>query len=232
MVNAGFSAPFAEFTSGTNLHLVYEWVNNPNKIYGRLYLEIIVSNTFTIRQQLYTGWSGTAGQNGTSNNTASGAFLNTVQLSLNSFNGENEFKLVVLRDASSTSYAILGILAPQNRRQSWDLDNYPYGWCFVGATATALRSTNIEPFGNTNADFTGQLGNARMSGQSNDTGTADIIKRLILFSQANTGVSAWTSLDLGYGCFSGLARYSTININGEIWCAVNPVAGGLAVRIG
>lgn len=228
--NAGYFAPFDDYTGGTDRIVVYAIALDATKTYGTTYLRIRLTNTFTIGQQLYSTWN-TATKTGLnpSSEITYTALTATTQVNFTALNGATEFRLVMLMQG--TNAIALGFVAPANRPTWWDLNAWNY--CFLPTTITfaAFRSTNLNPYSNTEHDSS--LNVSRMGIANSQTNRRDLLPGVIFYTQTNQGISGRTSDDLVMLAGSGTTRYDTIQIPNDTkqYLLLNPASGGLAVRI-
>ncbi|MDZ8023582.1 MAG: hypothetical protein RMX97_02635 [Nostoc sp. DedQUE11] len=231
-LNAGYSAVYDEFVSGTDQILVYEWVNDSTKNFGKTYLRIRVTTTLLIGQQLYALWNiGThTGTNGSTEATYS-SFSSSTTILLNALNGGEEYKFVFL--SQGTLLVPLGIIAPFDRPGWWDLNSWAYGFFFTTSSPSVLRGVATAALPYSSSDFDTFLTNSRMSSVNPQTSKPDIIKGLLLLTQSSSGVGGATSEDLAIGAFNGQTRLSIVaplNSSQE-YLVLSNVTGGLGIRI-
>jgi hypothetical protein len=228
-INAGFSAHYDDYVSGTDRYLVYEYVNDAVATYGKTYHAYRVLSNLNNNQAVASSHNlTTKAWTDSTSGALAGAANSSQSLILNAFNLGSEGRLVCL---SQTGYfQILGLLTPANRPSWWNLGAYPYGFFFENPSS--LRGTSRSPFAN--ATYTGFLGNSALGVTNRNTGKPDIFKTMHLLNGSNEGVACWTSGDIGFGAFSGQTRYAEIIDSEEntIWTIVNNVAGGLCLRTG
>lgn len=228
--NAGFTATFDEYTSGTDRIVVYAIVLDAAKTYGTSYLRIRLTTGFIIGQQLYSTWTIAThtGLNPSSEITYT-ALTATTQVNFTALNGASEYRLIML--TQGTNAIALGFVAPTNKPAWWDLNAWNY--CFVATANTfaTFRSTNLNPYSNTENDSS--LNQTRMGIANSQTNRRDLLPGVIFYSQTNQGISGRTSDDLVMLAGSGTTRYDTIQIPGDTkqYLLLNPASGGLAVRV-
>lgn len=228
--NAGFSAPFDNYTSATDRILVYQLTLDATKTYGSIFLRIRVTTALVVFQQLFATWN-TSTKAGTSGSVeVSYVTLSTTNpINFVSLNGGNEFRLVLL--TQTVLFMPLGLVAPANRPAWWDLTNWAYGFIFINTAMNTLRTSALNPYAN--ADFDTFLNNTRMGGANPATNRRDLLTGIVLLTQSNNGAGCRSSDDLAMVAGSGAARYDTQNIFGttQQYLVINPISGGLAVRV-
>ncbi|MCC5629083.1 hypothetical protein LC613_13765 [Nostoc sphaeroides CHAB 2801] len=231
MTNAGFASTYDDYTSGTDLIVVYELVVDGSKTFGKVYLRIRLTTALVVAQQIFTAWNTTAktGTNGSTEATYTALGAATT-ITFTAFNS-TEFRLVVL--TQGTALIPLGLVVPENKQPFWDLNSWAYGFFFTTASMAVLRgviSTN-NPYANSDFDVS-LVGNSRLTNINSQTGQPDLIKGLILLSQSNQGVGASFSEDIGIGAFSTQTRFTDAIPPGtsQIYAIIQNLAGGIAIR--
>lgn len=230
MINAGYSAPISDFVSGTDRIIVYSIVLDSAKTYGTSFLRIRIASTFVIGTQLYATWN-TANNTGTGNGAEilTTALVTTTTVNFVSLNGSLEHKLVLV--FQNAIYYPIGFLSPENKPAWWDLNSFNY--CFIpsGITFALLRGTTINPYVNTDHDST--LNVARMATANLITNRRDVLPGVVLYTQANVGISGRTSDDLIMLAATGTTRLDIVQIPGDTkqYLVINPAAGGLCIRV-
>lgn len=228
--NAGYSTPLSNYTSGTDRLLAYDFAVDNTKTFGINYLRLRFTTGFVLGQQIYSGWN--AGTNTGTNGSTEATFTalsSTLAINFIALNGGSEFKLVIVNQTSSI--IPLGILVPSNRRSTWDLNSWPFGFIFTTANCNVLRAPSLTPFSST--DYDTFLNNSRMASASTIDNRVDGLTGINLLTQSNTGSPARTSDDLASLAVNGVARFSLVNPFGtsQQYLVINPVAGGLGVRV-
>lgn len=228
--NAGYPAPFDDYTSGTDRIVVYAIALDTTKTFGTTYLRIRLTNTFIIGQQLYSTWntSTKTGLNPSSEITYT-ALIATTQVSFTALNGAAEYKLVML--TQGTNAIALGFVAPANKPAWWDLNAWNYCYVPTANTFAVFRSTNLNPYNSSDNDSSLNL--TRMGTANNQTNRRDLLPGIIFYTQTNQGISGRTSDDLVMLAGSGATRYDTVQIPNDTkqYLLLNPASGGLAVRV-
>lgn len=221
---------FDEYLSGTTRFLVYEVVYNPGTAFGRVYNRIGITSSLVISQELFTAWN-TATKTGTN----SSGVVNYITLSssalitINAFNGGDEYKFVDITQNSST--CTLGVLLPQFKPDWWDTNTYPYGFTCVGTSAiTAFRGLTPNPYNNTG--YTGiPLNNTILSNDNLITNQPDVIKGICIYSSSNRGIAARTSDDIGACPSLSKTRFTEISLSdGTKYMILKAANGGLCLR--
>lgn len=229
-VNAGYSVPFDEFVSGTDKVLVYQAVIDASKTYGTAYLRIRVTTTFVVAQQILATWN-TATKAGTGGATevVYTALVANAAVNLMALNMGVEAKLILLYQG--TVYYPLGYVSPSNRPSWWDLNAWPYAFVPTANTFTLYRSTTVNPFANTEHDTT--LGSVRMGTANVISNRRDVLASIVFFTQANQGIVGKSSEDFAMVSATGLSRFDIFQTPTDLkqYLLLNPVAGGLALRI-
>lgn len=232
MTNAGYPAPTQEFTSGTDRVVVYAIVLDNTKTFGTTYLRVRVTTTFIIGQQLFSTWN-TATSTGTNGSTeyTSTAFLSTAQLNFTALNGGTEYKLALLYQGAL--FYPLGYFAPVNKPAWWDLNAWNYCLHPVDNTFTTIRGVTVTPYAANNTNYDTNLNYTRMGTANQQTNRRDILPGILIYNQANQGISGRTSDDLVMVAGSGATRFDTLQAPGDSkqYLLLNPASGGLAVRV-
>ena len=229
--NAGYASTFDNFTTGTDQCLVYEFVVDSTKTFGKVYLRIRVTSGLVIGQQIFSAWNSSAhtGTNGSTERTYS-SFSTSSTITFTALNGSSEYKLIAIGQGT-TLFAILGIIAPVSRPGWWDLNSWCYGFYFYVLGTLRGVATALLPYPST--DFIVALIDSSAMGTVNpQTGKPDLIQGLLLLS-SSTGIAGRTSDDFAIGCFNGQTRLATANPTGttQQYLIISNTAGGLGVRI-
>lgn len=230
-INAGFSALFDSFTSGTDLILVYAFVNDVTKTFGTTYLRIRISNTFIIYQQVFATWNAaTDTGTGSSTEVTYSTLLNSTNVIFTALNGTTESRLVMV--TQGTTFIPLGMIIPTTMRGSWNLNSHTNGYIFTANTMLVLRSSALNQFTSVDNDIA-LAGSTRLATANTTDNERDLLTGLVLLNQSNTGFAGKTSDDLAVGSFSGSTRYDIILRSGTSWqyLVVLPGSGGVALRI-
>ena len=228
--NAGFSTPVSDYTSGTDRILVYSHSSDVGT-YSNVFLRVRITSALAVFQQLFATWN-TGTNTGTNNSTevSLGTLASNINIVFNSLNGGSEYRLIILTQGLSTFP--LGLIAPNERRGSWTLNSWNWGFIFTNNTFSVLRSTTLNQHASADYDILGAA-NSRLGTANPQDNERDVLSNLILLSQSNQGFSGRTSDDLGVASVSGSSRYDTINETGTSrqYLVVNPGSGGFVVRI-
>lgn len=229
-INAGFTATFDDFTSGTDKVVVYAIVLDGTKTNGTSYLRIRVTTAFVIGQQILSTWN-TSTKTGTGGSTeiTYAALLANTQANFVALKAAPELALVMLTQGATA--IALGFLSPANRPSWWDLAAWNYCFIPIANTFATFRSTALNPYANTEQDCS--LNSARMGTANNQTNRRDLLPGVVFYSQTNQGISGRSSDDLVMVAASGSTRYDVLQIPGDAkqYLILNPAVGGLAVRI-
>lgn len=230
MTSAGFSTSVDDYTSGTDRIAVYTFVTDASKTYGTIYYRIRLLSNFTVLTGLYTTWNTiTHTGNSASNEISFTGFVATNSVNFTTLNGGTEYKFVFVTQGST--FVPLGIIAPVNRPNWWNLNNWHYAFMWQTSTLNAFAGSTTNPYSNNL--YTLLLNSSLMLNSNQQTGNTDILTELILLSNSGRGIAGKSSDDLGLGCLSASSRYNTIptdNIN-QNFLVINPVAAGLVVKI-
>ncbi|ARV60627.1 hypothetical protein BZZ01_20235 [Nostocales cyanobacterium HT-58-2] len=229
-LNAGFSNPIDDYTGGTDRILVYSQTVDNTKTYGTNYLRIRITSGLVIYQQLLTAWntSNHSGSNASAEYAYNSNTLNTNSpVSFTSINGGNEYKFVTI---SNSYFWILGLLTPEKRPSWWDLNSFSYGFIPIDYSYNSQwRSSNMNPYGN--ANYNSNIGAGNMANANPTTNKRDIITGILLYTQSNYGIGAKTSDDIVVCCANGIARNEVIAVGNNQYLVLQPITGGLGVRI-
>lgn len=229
MINAGFTNPIDDYTSGTDRIVVYTKSVDTSKTYGILYYRVRVTTGLTVYAQIFSGWNATThtGSNGGTEQTIATYSASGV-ISVAAFNGASEYNLIQL--VQSSTVGALGLIVPDNKPTWWDLNLYPYGLAVGINPYNGGQMSSLNPYGNT-----GMLNNLNNSGLATAnpvTNRRDVLTGVIFYSNSNSGIIGKTSDDLASVAASGLNRYDVIQPQNTSYqyTVFNNVAGGLALR--
>lgn len=229
--NAGYPAPFDEYTSGTDKFVVYAVVIDSTKLAGTAYLRIRVSNAFVLAQQLYTSWS-VASHTGSNSSSeiAYSAFANNLQINLIALNANPEYKFVLAWQ--SNVFSPLGYLSPTHKPSWWDLNSFPYVFIPAYNDFSSIRTSNLTPYTQIDNDIA-LFGNTRLATANRITNRRDVLQGWLLLNQSNTGLAGRTSDDLILFSGSGTTRFDVLQIPGSNnqYLVLVPGNGGLAARV-
>ncbi|MCC5669881.1 hypothetical protein LC653_40275 [Nostoc sp. CHAB 5784] len=182
-VNAGFTSLFDSFTSGTDLVLVYAFVVDGAKTFGTTYLRVRITNTFIINQALYSTWNATTHTGGNSSTeVAYSTLVSTTSVTFNALNASGEVRLILATQGAL--FLPLGMIAPINRRSSWDLKDWNWGHIFISSTMLILRSSGLNQYSNAENDIA-LAGSTRLATANVQDNERDILSGLILLNQSN-----------------------------------------------
>ncbi|BAY15709.1 hypothetical protein NIES21_15280 [Anabaenopsis circularis NIES-21] len=229
MQNAGFSAtPYDDYTS-TNRILVYEFVSDSNKTYGKSYFLISISSGLVVTTQVAATWNNSthAGTN-LSTTTTNTAFASGSNIIATAFNGGDEYKLVQLVQGSVV--VPLGMIAPATRPTWWDMDIWNYAFSPTGSGWTTWRSSGKNPF--SNDAYTNFLNYSALGTANPQTNRRDVLTGIVILSSSNAGLAAKTSDDFASVAASGTTRYDIIQPENttQQFTIINNTSGGLAIR--
>jgi hypothetical protein len=229
--NAGFTSLFDNYTSGTDLILVYALVTDASKTFGTTYLRVRITNTFIINQAVYSTWNATA-HTGTGNTTevTYSTLINTASVTFNALSAGGEAKLIIVTQGST--FLPLGIIAPATLRSSWNLNTYTCGFIFISNTMLVLRGTTANQTGFADNDIA-LAGSLRLATANVIDNERDLLTGWILLNQSNQGFIGRTSDDLAIVSASGSTRYDIAIRSGtsQQFLILQPNAGSLAIRI-
>lgn len=229
-VNAGFGTTFDDYAAGTDKVVVYAIVLDATKTNGTSYLRIRVTTGLVIGQQILSTWntSTKAGTGGSAEQVYT-AITTNAQVNFVALNAAPELRLVAL--THGTNYIPLGYLSPANRPSWWDINGWNYAFVSVTGSFATSRGTTLNPY--SNAEYDSSLGNARMANFNTQTNRRDLLPGVVLYTQSNQGIAGRTSDDLVMVSASGSTRYDILQIPESTaeYLILNPVSGGLAVRV-
>lgn len=230
--NAGYSAPVLNITSGTDRIIAYQ-ITVGSGTFGSFFLRLRITSALVIFQQLSSGIpsGGTSGANA-SGEINYGTLSTTLPITFNGLNSgtNNEFKLVML--TQGTTFFPLGYISPANRRGSWSLNSWTWGFIFTSSATNVLRGTALNQYNNSDYDILA-AGNTRMGTANPIDNERDLLTNFVILSQANQGSPGSSTNDLAVVCASGSSRYDTSPLTGTSgqYLIVNPGSGGFAVRL-
>lgn len=227
--NAGFGIPFSEFTSGTDKVIIYQFVVDATKTYGKTFIRVRVTALLAIGHQIYSTWN-------TANNTGASpspeivypSLTNNSPIGFTSFSASPELYAVAIYQGGY--YAVISFLLPSSRPYWWDLNAWNYGFMATSTTFTLFYSTALNPYGNVSYDTS--LNSPRLSTSNLYTNRRDLIQGLFVFTQTNTGIAGKTSEDLVSVAATGMNRLDIIQVPGQTieYTLINPASGGFAIR--
>lgn len=230
-VDAGYSAPFDEFTSGTDKIVVYAVVLDSSKLAGTAYLRIRVTTALVVALQILSGWTASThtGTNG-STEISYTALVSNLQVNFIALNANPEYKLILVYQ--NKLYYPLGYFSPANKPSWWDLNSFPYVFVPTENTFVYFRSSSLNPYSNTEHDIA-LGGTSRLGTLNTISNRRDVLQGLILLTQSNTGLSGRTSDDLVLFAGSGTSRFDILQIpnSSNQYLVLAPNSGGLAARI-
>jgi hypothetical protein len=228
--NAGFSAPVLDTTSGTDRIFAYAFAVGTGT-FSTIHLRIRITSALAIFQQLSTGIpsGGTSGANA-STEVSLGTITSNSPCTFNALNGGSEYRLIFLVQGSAI-YP-LGLIAPINRRGSWSLNSWSWGFIFTSSAMSIVRGTALNQYASADYDIA-LATNSRLGTANPIDNERDVLSNILLLSQSNQGSAGRSSDDLAIVAASGSSRYDMIPITGtsQQYLIVNPGAGGFAVRI-
>lgn len=226
---------FDEFVATTDRNVVYEYVLDNTKIFGKVYLRIRVTAALAVTEFLYTSWN-TATDTGTaaSTETTTVTFASNIAVDAVNLVKGLEGKFCVL--SQGTTIAFLGIWRPDNKPSAWNEDSFPFAFIQKNDWATPWNiwfGCASSPYGTTTAlnTYTTLLNDARMGTQNPINNKRDILAGIVLFSPTQ-GVAGRSSDEMVIVASSGLARFDPVQVTAgvEEYLLLNPGNGGLAVR--
>lgn len=222
--NSNFTTIVDDYTSGTDRILVIRFTVDAAKSRGSVFLRIRCTSSLQLAQQIFSSWDANSktGANGSSESVYT-ALSSTTQITINSLFSSNEFHFLFL--VQSTTIISLGVLAPKEKPDWWNLNTWNYGFYSTDLTLTTLRGTTLNPYANT--DYTTSLNNARLASANSVTSERDGMPGIFLFTNSNQGIAGKTSDDLAAMANSGATRYQSTSG----YLIVTTSAGGLGIKI-
>ena len=212
----------------TNVYQVNFNLNDPSQPY---YMRLTVSpssNNIGISWEWFSSWdkNNHNGQ-GSSSAVTLPNFLPNQEIDFYNYYSK-EMNFLYLQQGSTIG--LIGWMKPQFPR-SWvnTLVGFPSDY-----NATTYRTVSPNPYGNYSNNFSTNLGNNSMSDSNpSNKNIRDALSGIIWFDQNRKGTPGKTSDDIISGCFNGLSYFSTDTdpVTGYRYVCLNPVAGGLGVRI-
>lgn len=229
-VSAGYATTYDDYTTGTDRVLVYEFIYDNSKTFGKVYYKLRVTSSLNFLFQVCSAWNKTTKV--ATNASAEASFLTlgtTTTITFDALNGGLEYKFVII--TQSTTSVVLGILCPDNKPTWWDVNAFPYGFAFNTNALNGLTGCALNPYSNTN--YSGFFGNNGLSAVNLQTNRRDILTGIILLSNSGRGVAAKTSDDLALAAANGSAKFDRLSFPGssQEYLIINNVAGGLALRV-
>lgn len=224
--------PYAEKTQGTNKFVVFKigLANEASNQY--VYLQIKVTNTLAVSQQLFAEWDG--------NNTGINGGQESVPVTMNkatpiaisTFYKAGEFAFLAFFQPAK--YCLLGWLRPQFKHPDFNESLSPFifqsnnDWSkpFINWNSTALS-----PYSST--AYTSNMGSIYLSKPHPANNKRDLLAGMLLFSSAAQGIAGKTSEDIVSVAANGLNTFESIQgEDGSQYTLLYPGNGCLAVRIG
>ncbi|MCC5626857.1 hypothetical protein LC613_01080 [Nostoc sphaeroides CHAB 2801] len=232
MANAGFPSLYSEFTAGTDICLIYEWIVDSTKNFGKVYIRIRITTGLLIAQQIFSAWN-TGTNTGTNGSTEAsyGSLSASSTINFVALNGADEYRLVAL--AQGSTLMPIGVLMPAFRQEFWDLNSWTYGFIFTSSAMTILRGVIAanNPYANSDFDLL-LVGNSRLTNVNNQTNQPDLARGLLMLTQSNQGIAAATSEDFAVGAFLGQTRFTDAIPPGttQTYVILQNLAGGVAIK--
>ncbi|BDA73058.1 hypothetical protein CAL7716_072240 [Calothrix sp. PCC 7716] len=227
--NAGYSAAFDNYTSGTDRVLIYRFDADASKTFGSNFLRIRVTTALVINVTIGTAFNtSTKALSNGSTEIVFTALSTTVNINFTALNAGSEARLVLLTQGAT--FIPLGMIIPANRPSWWNLDSWNYGFIFIASAMSVIRSSSISPYSNSDYEI---FSSTRLSAINTQTNRRDVLTGLILLTQSNAGVAGKTSDDLGIAAATGSARFDTLSFpdNTQQFLLVNTGTSGFAVRV-
>lgn len=238
LIQVGFQQ---EATSGNEAIFSWDAPNSPAPK-DRAYLKYLIEQPSgtSIKVQLFQG-DGNAGLTLTPNTIGISSdltFNNAVNVNYGS--GENfplrwvtfqsaEIAMVVaIRPDNNAGLMSAGFICPSVKPTWWPNSSL---YAFAPASSDIARF-RVLPGNPLSPAHTDMVFNPESFTQGfNPGGTRDLLKRLALVSQTNTGVIGFTSSDFGILSASGLNPLSQLTLDGQTWMNVRAGSWSFAVRI-
>lgn len=228
--SAGYNAPYDNYTTGTDRVLVYEFVYDASKTYGKVYYKLRITSGLSLFYQVCSAWN-----TATKVATNPSPELNTIVVSTTSaitfdaLSEETEYKFVML--TQSTNSIIMGIICPFNKPGWWNVNAFPYGFAVSNSALNAFAGCTLNPYSNGN--YISFFSTSNLATVNLQTNKRDIITGMILLTASTRGVAGKTSDDIGMGACNGSSRFDVLTFPGttQEYLVLNPVTGGMVIRI-
>lgn len=229
---AGFGNPYDEYTNPDgSLRIAWQIVLDSTKTYGTSYVRFRVGTDLVVGFLAAATWDKVAHTSSVlSSEIASTAFAVGANISIESLNGGNELKCVIL--TQGTIFLPLCFLSPFNKPTWWDLNTYPYAFIATINTFATFGTTTLNPY--SNALNSSSLNNTRLSGVNPINSKRDIELGVMLYNNSNNGIAGKTSDDIVSLAAGSTTRYDIIRVIGtptKEYLILTNAAGGLGVRI-
>lgn len=225
--DAGFgSAPFKEYTSGTDVFLVYRFINDAATTYGTVYFSVKITSTLAISCQLLVGFDNTTnastGQTSIQNAVTIGTSTTVQFFAIN----HAELKGVIVKQGAT--FQPLLWLRPANKRSGWS-ENV-CAWAFH-PSSTGLNSFNgfTNTFYSSNSTYVFPS-ISQMSSINSAESTYDIFPMgaILLFNNSQ-GYAGFCSTDVTIGCCQSTQLLGRINPAGESYLILQAAASGTVI---
>lgn len=236
---AGFDAPYADTTVGTDKIIVYRIISDVAKTYGTAYLRIKIASTRAISQTIGTNYNLTTNvlENPSTESTAT-IFVTNIFIEVRTFAKASEFRFVVLSQGSLIGF--YGYLKPQSKHPCFDEEVAPYLFQsanvftasnhFVSWVCTAITPYYTAP--NYTTTFFTDMASIYLATANPVTNKRDSLGGMILYPSSNQGIAAKTSDDIIMLAASGLTRFDLIQVTPGIeeYTLIFAAAGSMAIR--
>lgn len=231
MQDAGFSAnPFDQFIASGYTYLVYQVVNDANKTFGTVYLQIKIyndttNNTVKFWSELITGYSisthsGT-GTSGTMSESSIFSLGNSLQFYAIL---HSEIKGIYLTSGTQQASPIL-LLRPAYRDTWWDEAITPWAFLFYSYPLSSLYGLPTNYYVNNTTGY--KIPSITLSDDSNSAFTRSVWPMgVVIF--ANGGIPGYFQ-DLRQAAAYNLSLFSRIESPSQSWIILSPGNGGLVL---
>ena len=219
---AGYGAVYAEFDETDTKNLVYQVVNNVNKLYGTVYLHIKISSQLELGQKLHTAFD-------TTTNTG----LNTVDYNLsNNFYAESTLRWIALNNGSEfrwvflyqgSQWVCLGMMRPLGMPTYWDENIAPYA-IVSDVSYAPLQNfflSDVSPYTNNNYIQSNWLEPVISSNRNPFNSQIEIVTRFLFSPNSKQGMFGMSSSLLALATDDELTIGDFIALpDGSEYCAV------------
>lgn len=229
LTDAGLNTPFDSYVDTGNTNLVYQIVNDANKVYGTVYLLISItpgSNSFQINYKLGWNYSSTTKLCATvSSVVQSSSISNSISI-ISYAISHGEIKGTILSQNGINTPIFF--LRPFYKDTWWNEANYPWGFIFTGSTMVGMTGISGNPYYPNYPDFTFPDGTYLANANTYTLVRSIWPMGLILLSTSRAGIPGYFQ-DLRQAAIYQLSAFSRLDSPTESWFILSPGNGGLVL---
>jgi hypothetical protein len=221
-----------DYLASGERNLVFRLVHDAAKPLGTVFYRLQCSSAFALTGSLGTAWNvSTKVMTGNNSTFSLGSVVATAPVKLNTFNGFPELSGIGIEQL--TTYIPVMSLFVADRIPAYSLDSWTASYAFTGNTFASLTGTAISPY--SSSPFTLEVNSAALGTVNRINNRREVREGLVIGFPSSEGGMGRTSDDLGQGTCTALSRGNEM-IDDSVtpskrWHVMNPVAGGLLVRV-